>query len=102
MATISAYCSACDTEIEVRIPRQGLSELELRHVDCPHADVCEPAGCVLSGEGAPLRDSLEWLPPEGASREPRGLEGASRLVELARRSSFAREIRRWRRWWGRG
>lgn len=100
MPTVRAYCTACDTEIQVRIPDEGLDVLELGDLDCPHAELCGTEACVL-GEASPsLREFLDFLPPGEGSQRTRDLKGATRLVEDARRASMAREIRRWRQWWG--
>lgn len=99
MTTVRAYCSACDTEIAVRIPPEGPDALAPGDLACPHGPLCGGPACVLENDG-PLRDALEFLPAGTGAGSPRGLDAASKLVEGGRRASLAREIRRWRVWWG--
>lgn len=99
MTTVRAYCSACDSEVVVRVPPEGPDALRRGDVDCPHVAVCG-GSCVLGGGDAPLRDGLEFLPGDERGGAPRELGAASRLVESGRRTSLEREIRRWRLWWG--
>lgn len=100
MTTVRAYCSACDSEIAVRIPSEGPDALRPDDLACPHDELCGGAGCVLEGEEVPIRDALEFLPGGARGGSGRGLGAASRLVEDGRRASVRRELRRWRLWWG--
>ena len=100
MTTLRAYCSACDTQIAVRVPPDGIDHLGRRDLDCPHGALCGGPGCVLETADVPLRDALEFLPRGAGGASPRRMDAASRLVESGRRASLAREIRRWRLWWG--
>lgn len=98
MDTVDAYCTICDAEIRVRIPPGGTGELKVEDLECLHADLCSPQ-CILEREGTSIAELLDFLPPEESGRR-RGFSGASRLVEEARRTSLARERRRWLKWWG--
>ena len=100
MTTVHAYCSACDTEIAVRIPAEGLDALAPGDLDCPHDSLCGGPACVLEKEGTALREALEFLPGGAGGGASRKADAASNLVEGGRRASLAREIRRWRLWWG--
>jgi len=96
MQTSFAYCSACDAEVLVRHDpeRSGLS---VSDVECPEiGEVCSRADCVLEGLSDPeLRENLEFLPGHlQADDGERGLDGASRRTEEARRRSLGREYRR--------
>lgn len=106
MPTYRAYCTGCDAEIDVRIGPDGPARLELRDIVCPHDDLCGEEHCVLARDsGRPLREMLEFLPAEdegGADTPERGFAESSRQVEETRRASLAREMRRLRRWWGKG
>lgn len=100
MPTYRAYCSTCDAEIDVRMGPDGPRRLELRDLACPHDELCGDERCVLSHrEGEALLEMLEFVPPGEEPGRGRGFGKACRQVESARRTSLAREMRRFREWW---
>lgn len=99
MARVIAYCAGCDSEVALDLEASDPGTLSSRQVHCLHDEVCRPRDCVLARvpEDRWL-DYLEFL-PEGASEgHERGLEESSRIVEMGRRASLARETRRWILW----
>ncbi len=100
MARVLAYCAGCDSEVEVDVPATEAASLTSDLVHCPHDEVCRPRDCFLARIPEDRwRDYLEFLPGEAGSERARGLEESERLVEMSRRASLAREIRRWILWW---
>jgi hypothetical protein len=100
MARVLAYCAGCDSEVEVDLEAVQPGPLSADALYCPHDDLCRPRDCVLARvpEDRWL-DYLEFLPGERKSGEASTLEESGRIVEMGRRVSLAREIRRWILWW---
>lgn len=100
MNRVRAYCSACDTIVEVRVEEGESGQLDLEDLDCPHAVLCGPEDCAKTIGKRSLREVLEFLPADAGESPERGLGAAGRMVEDARRASMSRERRRWLKWWG--
>ncbi|HKK08031.1 MAG TPA: hypothetical protein VKA44_04035 [Gemmatimonadota bacterium] len=99
MARVLAYCAGCDSEVAIDLEDSAPGTITSRQVHCLHEEVCRPRDCVLARvpEDRWL-DYLEFLPEGTGPGGERGLEASSRIVEMGRRASLAREIRRWILW----
>lgn len=102
MTTRSAYCVPCDMLVEVTLDGDT-EQLAAGDVLCPaQGEACRPGSCLLARlSPTQVAKQLDFLPPSGRPGSGRGFREASRLVELARRRSLAREAGRLRRWWRR-
>jgi hypothetical protein len=100
MARVLAYCAGCDSEIEVEVSDAEPERLTREQLNCPHEELCRPRDCVLARVPEDQWSRyLEFLPGEAGSDRVSGLEESSRMVEMGRRLSLAREVRRWILWW---
>lgn len=100
MAKVLAYCSGCDSEVAVDLDPSNPGPLTSDRIHCAHGELCRPRDCVLARvpEDQWLH-YLEFLPSGVAPDRVRTLEESGRLVEMGRRASLAREVRRWILWW---
>jgi len=99
MARVTAYCSGCDSEITIDLDASNPGAILPDQVHCGDREMCRPRDCVLARVPEDRwTEYLEFLPGAPGRGSERGLEESSRLVELGRRTSLAREIRRWILW----
>lgn len=98
MDRVKAYCSTCDAAVEVELtPDRTVDPGSLA---CPHLELCEPGECFLHRlDPDELLRQLEFVPASEGSASV-GLERSSLRVASGRRRSLGRELRRWKRWWG--
>lgn len=96
MDTYLAYCSACDSEVLVKLER-GASRVEPGDVTClDEEEGCsdERAPCPLRGVPASqIANRLEFVPLPKTAPSVSGLRAARALLERARRASFGRRFR---------
>ncbi len=92
MKSYAAYCSACDSEVLVKLDPEAEQPLDPSNVIClDRVASCEEAECPLTGaSSSELRDRLEFLPAQARGGKPRTLQEAEEIVEKARIASLKR------------
>ncbi|MEE8446441.1 MAG: hypothetical protein V3S52_02180 [Gemmatimonadota bacterium] len=92
MKSYVTYCSACDSEVLVKLDPEADEPLDPSNVIClDRVASCEEEECPLAGASpSELRDRLEFLPSEARGGKPRTLQEAEEIVEKARIASLKR------------